>query len=143
MDTISKAKRSWNMSRIKGRDTKPEIVVRRLLHGMGFRFRLQGRDLPGRPDIVLPKHRVVVMVSGCFWHRHRGCRYATTPATRRAFWKSKFEENVKRDRRVERMLRRLGWRVITVWECQIGKYDRLGARLRRLIVRRKASKTAS
>ena len=90
MDTLSPERRSWNMSRIRSRDTKPEVVVRSLLHGMGYRFRLHRRDLPGRPDIVLPKYKIAVFVNGCFWHRHEGCRYAYSPKTRTDFWRAKF-----------------------------------------------------
>lgn len=93
-------------------------------------FRLHRRDLPGTPDIVLPRHATVVFVHGCFWHRHKGCKGATTPKTRRAFWRAKFEANVERDRRNRRDLRKLGWKVVTVWECQIRKTGRLEARLR-------------
>lgn len=106
------------MSRIRGRDTTPERLVRSVLHSMGYRFRLHPRNLPGRPDIVLSKHRTVVFVHGCFWHRHRRCRYAYTPKTRIAFWTRKFQENVDRDRRTRARLRRLGWQVIVIWECQ-------------------------
>ena len=118
MDRISKAHRSWNMSRIRGKDTTPERLVRSALHRMGYRFRLHRKDLPGKPDIVLPKHRVVIFVHGCFWHRHPRCRYATTPKTNRTFWNAKFKANIERDRRVRRELRKLGWKVVVVWECQ-------------------------
>lgn len=106
------------MSRIRGRDTGPELLVRSLIHAMGLRFRLHRADLPGKPDIVLPGRRVVILVHGCFWHRHKGCRYAYTPKTRRSFWKSKFLRNVLRDRIVNSTLKRLGWRVQVVWECE-------------------------
>jgi DNA mismatch endonuclease, patch repair protein len=109
MDTISEERRSWNMSRIKGRDTGPELRLRSLLHRAGFRFRLHAKDLPGRPDIVLPKYRTAIFVHGCFWHRHEGCRNATTPSTRPEFWQEKFDGNVERDKRT----------VITVWECDL------------------------
>jgi DNA mismatch endonuclease (patch repair protein) len=102
-----------------------------MLHRMGLRFRLHPRDLPGSPDIVLPRHRVVVLVHGCFWHRHRSCRFAYSPKSRRAFWEDKFRENVERDRRVKRELRKLGWRVLTVWECEAARPDRLAKRLSR------------
>ncbi len=124
-DTISREHRSWNMSRIKNRDTSPERIVRSVLHRMGFRFRLQARKLPGRPDIVLPRHGIVVLVHGCFWHRHSRCPFAYTPKSNMPFWTGKFEVNVARDRRAARALRALGWRVVTVWECQTADVDRL------------------
>jgi len=117
-DRLTKAERSALMARIRGTDTAPERLVRSALHRAGFRFRLHGAALPGRPDVVLPRHRVVVFVHGCFWHRH-GCRLATTPATRVRFWRQKFERNVARDARNARALRRLGWRVLTIWECRL------------------------
>lgn len=117
-DVLSPEQRRRNMSRIRGRDTGPERIVRSMLHRMGYRFRLHRRDLPGRPDIVLPRLRSVIFVHGCFWHRHKGCRYATTPKTRAEFWQKKFEENVERDRRNVAALRKEGWRVLCVWECE-------------------------
>ena len=122
-DTLTKAERSALMSRIRGKDTKPEVFVRSALHRAGFRFRLHGAALPGRPDIVLPRHRTVVFVHGCFWHRH-GCRLSSEPATRRAFWREKFARNRARDQRTARALRNLGWRVVTVWECSLRTTDR-------------------
>lgn len=127
-DIVDKATRSRMMAGIAGKDTRPEVAVRRSLHAAGFRFRLHRRNLPGRPDIVLPKYRTVVFVHGCFWHRHPGCRFATTPGTRRQFWTRKFQENVSRDRRQLAELRRAGWRVAVVWECEATS----AARLRRL-----------
>jgi len=119
------------MAAVRGRDTCPERVVRSLLHVMGYRFRLHQRNLPGSPDVVLPRLRAVVFIHGCFWHRHRCRAGQSTPATRRAFWLSKFEKNVARDERVKRELRALGWRVLTVWECQT-KPSKLQALERRL-----------
>jgi DNA mismatch endonuclease (patch repair protein) len=107
------------MSGIKGKDTKPELVVRRYLHSRGLRFRLHVRDLPGRPDLVFPKFSAVVQVQGCFWHRHKGCPLAYTPASNRAFWLKKLRDNARRDTRNDRQLRALGWRVISVWECEV------------------------
>ena len=134
-DTISRKHRSWNMSRISGRDTKPERVVRSILHRLGFRFRLHGRKLPGRPDVVLPRHRTVVLVHGCFWHRHPRCRFAYTPKSNSLFWLHKFEENVARDRRTATALRAQGWKVVTVWECETANVEQLAASLsRRLAV---------
>ncbi len=121
--------RSRNMAAIRGKDTAPELAVRRILHAMGLRFRLHRRDLPGRPDIVLPKHRTVVFVHGCFWHRHEVCRYTTTPKTRQEFWQSKFAANVERDSRNRTDLRQLGWRVIVVWECELRQPSELKERL--------------
>lgn len=120
-DTLSKERRSWNMSRIKGANTRPEIALRSLLHRAGFRFRLHDRTLPGKPDIVLRKYRTVVFVHGCYWHRHAGCRNATTPSTRTEFWTEKFSATVERDQRKAAELRSQGWNVITVWECDIAK----------------------
>ena len=121
MDSLTPEKRSWNMSRIKGKDTKPELLVRSLLHRAGYRFTVNGpknKSLPGRPDIVLPKFKAVVFVHGCYWHRHRNCKYAYTPKSRVEFWEAKFDANVKRDRRNQRDLKRLGWKVVVIWECQ-------------------------
>ena len=111
--------RSRNMSAIKSKNTKPEIAVRKLLHSMGYRFRLHRKDLPGSPDIVLPKYKTVIFVHGCFWHRHENCKYATTPKTRPAFWESKFNENIRRDRTNHNNLIKLGWKVLVIWECDL------------------------
>jgi len=121
-DRLTPEHRSWNMSRIRSRDTKPEIIVRSLLHGLGYRFTVNGpknRSLPGKPDIVLPKYRTVIFVHGCFWHRHKGCKGTTTPKTRTDWWDAKFAGNVVRDTRVESELQSLGWHVITIWECAL------------------------
>lgn len=118
-DVHTKEQRSLNMSRIKNRDTKPEVRLRSLLHKAGCRFRLHGPDLPGRPDIVLPKHRTVIFVNGCFWHRHEGCRFTTMPATRPEFWQNKFEGAINRDRRNRVLLEEAGWKVVTIWECDL------------------------
>lgn len=132
-DTLTKAERSQLMSKIRGKNTGPERMVRSLLHRAGYRFRLHVKDLPGKPDIVLPRHGAVVLVHGCFWHRHKGCRGATTPKTHRKFWAEKFARNVANDQRHLRQLRRLGWRVLVVWECQLKYPDRVLARLRRFL----------
>lgn len=118
------------MSRIRGKNTKPEILVRSVLHRMGFRFRLHVSTLPGSPDIVLPRLQSVVFVHGCFWHRHAGCAFAYEPKSRRAFWKQKFQGNVRRDRQAIRALTESGWRVFVVWECQIEDLSSLERRLR-------------
>ena len=123
-DTLTPERRSWNMSRIRSKNTKPEIIIRSMLHRMGYRFTIDGplnRILPGHPDIVLPKHHTVVFVHGCFWHRHRSCKMAYMPKSRTTFWLQKFQENVDRDRRAVCNLRRLGWGVVVIWECQTGK----------------------
>jgi len=134
-DRISREHRSWNMSRIRDRDTAPEMAVRSLLHRMGCRFRLHRKDLPGKPDIVLSKYRTVIFVHGCFWHRHRRCKFAYTPKTRIDFWTEKFEKNIERDSRIQRRLRNLGWHVIVVWECKTHDLEKLKDRLNRLLQR--------
>ena len=112
-------KRSRNMSAIKSKNTKPEIAVRKLLHSLGYRFRLHRKDLPGSPDIVLPKYKTVIFVHGCFWHRHENCKYATTPKTRKEFWEKKFRENINRDNLNQANLSLKGWKIIIIWECQL------------------------
>jgi DNA mismatch endonuclease (patch repair protein) len=107
------------MRAIKGKNTKPELVVRRLLHAAGYRYRLHRRDLPGRPDIVFPARRKVILVHGCFWHRHPGCRFAYAPKTRPDFWHAKFDRNVERDREAFAALDACGWRQLVIWECEI------------------------
>jgi DNA mismatch endonuclease (patch repair protein) len=111
--------RSRNMSAIKSKNTKPEITLRKLLHSMGYRFRLHRKDLPGSPDIVLPKYKTVIFVHGCFWHRHENCKYATTPKTRKEFWEKKFRENINRDNLNQANLSLKGWKIIIIWECQL------------------------
>jgi DNA mismatch endonuclease (patch repair protein) len=118
VDVLTPEQRRHNMSRIRGRDTKPEMLLRRGLHAAGLRFRLHARDLPGRPDIVFPRFRAVVLVHGCFWHGH-GCPMCRLPATRADFWASKIDGNRARDRRTEEALVQSGWRVIVVWECSL------------------------
>ena len=132
-DVVDRATRSRMMSAIRGRDTRPELEVRRLLHREGVRFRLHAA-LPGKPDLVFPKYEAVVFVHGCFWHRHPNCRYATTPASNQEFWQAKFNANVARDKRVLARLRREGWRVFTVWACRIteGRMRALARQIRGL-----------
>jgi DNA mismatch endonuclease (patch repair protein) len=121
MDIWSKEKRSVVMSRIRSKNTKPELAVRSLLHSLGYRFRLHRKDLPGRPDIVLPKYHAVIFVHGCFWHLHAKCRDGTIPKTQHEKWKEKLERNVARDKEHQRKLRSLGWKVLVIWECEIEK----------------------
>jgi len=117
------------MSRIPGRNTSPEVLVRSLLHRRGYRFRLHRKDLPGTPDIVLPMYATVIFVNGCFWHRHRGCKFAYSPKSNSRFWRKKFRANVARDRRVKRELQEMGWKVLYVWECELRKPERVAHEL--------------
>ena len=125
MDVVDRETRSRMMASIRPVNTAPEVAVRRYLHAAGLRFRLHDKRLPGRPDIVLPAHGIVIFVHGCFWHRHTGCRYTTSPATRVGFWSDKFASNVKRDKAKADMLERLGWTVLVAWECETRDMDRL------------------
>jgi len=120
VDFLSRAERSERMSRIRSTNTLPEVVVRRALHASGFRFRLHCKELPGKPDIVLPRHKTVVLVHGCFWHRHHDCKIATNPKSNSDFWRKKFDRNVARDAHCREQLEARGWRVIVVWECELG-----------------------
>jgi DNA mismatch endonuclease (patch repair protein) len=124
IDVVSAATRSRMMAGIRGKDTKPELTVRRYLHKHGFRFRLHVRHLPGVPDLLLPKYRTVIFVHGCFWHQHDGCKYATKPKSNAQFWQEKLAANVERDANVNAALKASGWRVIVIWECEISE-DRL------------------
>ena len=117
-DHISPEQRSWNMSRIRSKDTTPELLVRSLIHRAGYRFSLHSTKLPGKPDIVMSRYRTVIFVNGCFWHRHTGCRYSTTPSTNTEYWEQKFKRTVARDQHAHATLRKLGWTVLVVWECQ-------------------------
>ncbi len=119
MDVHSKETRSYNMSRIKGKNTKPEDIVRKYLFSQGFRYRKNDKHLPGTPDIVLPKSKTVIFVNGCFWHGHEECRYYVVPKTRTDFWLNKINTNIERDRRKTVGLEKLGWRVIIIWECEL------------------------
>lgn len=121
------------MRAIAKKNTKPEIRVRQRLHALGYRFRLHRRDLPGTPDIVLPRHRAVIQVHGCFWHQHLGCRHATAPRTRQGYWLPKLERNVARDRASTAALEALGWRVLVLWECELRDDSALDARIRTFI----------
>jgi len=122
MDIVSEEQRSYNMSRIRGKNTKPELAVRSLLHSLGYRFTVNGphnRKLPGRPDIVLPKYKTVIFVHGCFWHGHQECKNFRIPQTRTEWWQTKIEGNVARDKRQQEELRKLGWKVLVIWECEV------------------------
>ena len=117
--------RSRNMSAIKSKNTKPEIAVRKLLHSLGYRFRLHRKDLPGSPDIVLPKYKTVIFVHGCFWHRHENCKYASTPKTRQEFWNKKFKKNIERDLEIQETIKNIEWRSVVIWECETKNIDNL------------------
>lgn len=132
MDIVDRATRSRMMSGIRGKDTKPERVVRSFLHRAGLRFRVHA-DLPGKPDLVFPRYSTAVLVHGCFWHRHQDCRYATTPASNAEFWAKKFAANASRDERVKQQLEGLGWRVLVIWSCQLSDHElsKLAATIRR------------
>ncbi len=118
-DILTPEKRSWNMSRIKGKNTKPEVLLRSLLHQAGFRFRIHADNLPGKPDIVLPRYNTAIFVNGCFWHRHKNCKYAYSPKSRQAFWQEKFARTVQRDQEKTEKLIKDGWQVCSVWECEL------------------------
>jgi DNA mismatch endonuclease (patch repair protein) len=133
MDTLTPAERSARMALVRAKDTKPELLVRRLVHGMGYRYRLHRRDLPGTPDLVFPGRSKVIFIHGCFWHRHARCARARLPKSRGDFWLPKLTANAERDKRNVRALRRLGWSVLTIWECQLGDTAKLASRLRRFL----------
>ena len=142
MDIKTPERRSWNMSRIHSQDTKPEMVIRSFLHLHNFRYRLHEKNLPGSPDIVLPKYKTVIEVRGCFWHRHPGCKVATMPSSNVDFWRTKFEQNISRDRRNEIALSERGWNLIVVWGCQVynkAVLDRLPARIKAGIFKKPAT----
>lgn len=133
-DVFSPEERSRIMSRVGGRDTKPELVVRSMIHRMGYRFRVHRKDLPGRPDVVLPRHRKVVFVHGCFWHGHEGCPRGARPTTNREFWDAKLDANERRDTENLRKLRRLGWEPLVVWECETREHTELRETLQSFLV---------
>jgi DNA mismatch endonuclease, patch repair protein len=145
-DKITAERRSWNMSRIRSKNTKPELIVRTALHKMGYRFRLNGKVskkiydkgiLPGKPDIVLSKYKTIIFVHGCYWHRHEGCKKTTTPKSSIKgvkFWKDKFAGNVKRDKKNQKHLNELGWKVQVIWECEVKKdFEKVKKRIKRLL----------
>ena len=133
MDKVSKEQRSRNMAAVPSKNSKPELEVRRELHRLGYRFRLHRKDLPGTPDIVLPKYRLCIFVHGCFWHRHAGCKRTTTPASNTAFWRQKFERNQNRDAEARVLLELLGWRVVVIWSCETASEESLDVAIRRAL----------
>lgn len=141
-DIKTKESRSYNMSRIAGKDTKPEELVRKYLFSKGFRYRKNVRKLPGTPDLVLPKYRTVIFINGCFWHGHEGCKYFVWPKNNAEFWKQKIETNISRDQRKEAQLRDMGWNVLIVWECELrppkrqATLERLESQLRQILEKR-------
>lgn len=135
MDTLTPEERSKLMGKIRGKNTKPELQVRSMLHRAGYRFSLHRTDLPGKPDIVLRKYKTVVFVHGCFWHRHKNCKIASTPKSNVEFWQNKFRRNIANDKRHTRALRRQGWHVLTVWECQLKKPEQILRKIERCLLR--------
>lgn len=133
-DKFTPEQRSRVMARVKGYDTGPELIVRKMLHRLGYRFRLHCKDLPGKPDIVLPKHKKVIFVHGCFWHGHKGCHRAARPSTNVDFWNRKIDGNIRRDRKAQRLLRVMGWRVVVIWQCNTKDAELLMRRLERFLL---------
>lgn len=129
MDVFSREKRSKIMSRVSAKNTKPELIVRSLLHNMGYRFRLYRNDLPGKPDITLPKHKKIIFVHGCFWHGHLDCQRGNRPSTNKKFWNEKLDKNMERDKVVIHNLKQLGWDVLTVWTCEVNNTEKLKNKL--------------
>ena len=134
MDTLTPEKRSENMSRIRSRDTSIELNVRRLLYSMGYRYSVNRKDLPGKPDIVIEKYKLIIQVHGCYWHRHKGCKLAYNPKSRVDFWQNKFSENISRDKKVEKALASLGYRVYTIWECETRDHSVLNDRISYIVM---------
>lgn len=135
MDTLTKSERSRRMALIRGKDTKPEIAVRKLIHSMGYRYRLHRADIPGKPDLVFGPRRKVIFIHGCFWHCHSGCKNARMPKSKIEFWKPKLESNAKRDKRVRWLLRKQGWKTMTIWECEVKDERRLRSAVRKFLGR--------
>jgi len=133
MDRMTVSQRSENMRRIRGKNTAPEMAVRRLVYSMGYRYRLHGRSLPGSPDLVFKRLQKAILVHGCFWHWHRGCPVGHIPGSRPEYWISKFERNRRRDRETYRKLKRLGWEVLVIWECETKDLEMLAERLNRFL----------
>ncbi len=134
VDHLSSQKRSWNMSLIRSSNTKPEILVRKILYALGFRFRLHQKNLPGKPDIVLKKYNTVIFVHGCFWHQHKRCKRANIPKSNQSYWSPKLEHNKKRDVLHKKDLKKLGWKTITIWECEIKNAEKLRTKLSKLLI---------
>lgn len=135
-DRLNPKRRSWLMGRVSSKNTVPELIVRRSVFAMGYRYRIHRSDLPGTPDILFPRQKKIIFVHGCFWHQHKGCRKASLPKSRTAFWADKFEMNVKRDARNSELLKKLGWKILVVWQCQTTDRDKLEKRLRRFLYER-------
>jgi DNA mismatch endonuclease, patch repair protein len=133
MDRLTPERRSALMAKVRGKDTAPELIVRRLLHSMGLRYRLHRKSLPGAPDIVFPSRKKVIWVHGCYWHHHSGCRLATVPKTNRKFWVTKFKTNVTRDKSNAKLIAALGWKSLTVWQCELKQQKTLIGRLKRFV----------
>jgi DNA mismatch endonuclease (patch repair protein) len=134
-DIFSKAKRSEIMSKISGKETKPEIIVRKHLFSHGFRYRKNEKKLPGKPDIVLPKYKTVIFVHGCFWHGHQNCKKSALPQTNHEFWENKIQKNIERDKSKQKELKKLGWKIITVWQCQIKSRELFEKTMKRTVAK--------
>ena len=133
MDKITKKQRSWNMSRIKGRDTLPEKIARKFLSGLNYKYRLHDKKLPGKPDIVIKEGKKVIFINGCFWHQHKGCKRLAMPKTNRSYWKNKLRRNVEKQGEDIKKLKRIGWKVKIVWECEARKPGKLTKRLKNFL----------
>lgn len=132
-DTLSPKERSKRMSLIRGKDSSPELKLRRLVHGMGFRYRLHVKDLPGKPDLVFPSRRAVIFMHGCFWHRHPGCKLARMPKSKLDFWRPKLEGNRERDLQNQEMLKKSGWRVLVIWECEMANIENVSNKVQEFL----------
>lgn len=134
-DVFTAKERSRIMARVRGKDTAPELAIRSMVHRLGYRFRLHQRKLPGNPDIVLPCHKKIILVHGCFWHGHKRCKHAARPKSNRRYWNKKIDRNIERDRRNRRKLRAMGWDVLTLWECDIKNIEGAAQEIRRFLAR--------